>query len=127
VNSHKHPKRVECFTLLAGIIKGDDSSVLKEKLDSRMIKESEAVETISDLTTLIAEGNKHGVEDEVEGKIEHEDTHYNLHTDLTNNINNNLHTESPNTTSYLNSTIAQRSAERFTANGIHDSEINKLN
>jgi hypothetical protein len=62
------------------IIKGDDSSVLKEKLASLMIKESEAVETISDLTTLIAEGNKHGVEDEVEGKIEHEDTHYNLHT-----------------------------------------------
>jgi hypothetical protein len=100
--------------------------VLKEKLASLMIKESEAVETISDLTTLIAEGNKHGVEDEVEGNIGHEDTHYNLHTDLTNNINNNFHTESPSTTSYLNSTKTQQSAKRFTANGIHDSEINKL-
>jgi RNase P subunit RPR2 len=40
---------------LSLIIKGDDSSVLKEKHASHTIRESETVETSADLTTLIVE------------------------------------------------------------------------
>ena len=50
----------------------------------------------------------------------------NLHIDLTNNDSINLHTESHNIVSHLNSTIAQKSAQRSTVKDDYDSETNKL-
>jgi hypothetical protein len=50
----------------------------------------------------------------------------NLHIDLTNNDSINLHTESHNIVSHLNSTIAQKSAQRSTVKDNYDSETNKL-